>query len=928
MPGFITTLARTNIDWDILVLTECWLPNTHNIPDLPGYNYFFTTSNLTQNEGVVVYVHKNLQCTVVEPPFLDANCLQVTINNNTSLLALYRPPGYRDATNFLASLNDILTRIDHFSDIVVAGDININIHEQCQDLVKHNYLNLLASHGLLPAHSLPTRQNACLDHIILKTRKPATTLVANSSLTDHDTVLLYLSTRISKIKTKKFVNRINYEQLDADFKRLDFSEVYKMLDPNDAAEIMINLIKNTIDLNSKIVKIPNRKQTIKPWITPGLLRCIRHRDKLNKKSKLAPNNDIIKLTFKRYKNYCNKLLKTIKMDYEKKQVEKAGNDTKQVWSVINNMTGRSKGKVNVSTRLLTTLTSPEASINFVNDYFSNIGKHLAEKNMTAQSGPAKPITANNSPHSMVLLPADEGEVARILRSLRDGCSTGVDGISSGILKKHELAVVSPLTYICNLVLSTGKFPKAFKKAIIHPIFKGGDGSRVNNYRPIAVLPVLSKIIERIMNNRLITYLEGNQLLSSIQFGFRAGKSTSDAVHELTDYIVTEMDGGQKVLGIFLDIAKAFDTVSVPNLMSKLESLGIRGVPLDLFKDYLSERTQRVRIGDYLSDERVLTYGTPQGSVIGPTLFLIYVNDIGMLTLPKGRAVMFADDTALVFSGNTWSEVYERAQSGFNIVSKWLRSNLLTLNNDKTHYITFSLKGNPSTSKAPPYTILAHTCPEPHRGQCPCTPLHKAHTVKYLGVIIDKNLGFHEHIDALNSRLRKLMYIFKTIRCVLDTQRLKAVYFALVQSVLTYCITIWGGAPKIRLIDLERTQRAILKVALCKPYRFPTALLYREAEVLTVRQLFILYTLLKQHSLLVYNQTPSSVKRRFNPVQRLKLLTKHSKRFFCHMGGFLYNKVNRVVPIFHLTKAMSKRTLTNYLKGLNYDDTEAMLSVIV
>ncbi|CAB3247271.1 unnamed protein product [Arctia plantaginis] len=150
-----------------------------------------------------------------------------------------------------------------------------------------------------------------------------------------------------------------------------------------------------------------------------------------------------------------------------------------------------------------------------------------------------------------------------------------------------------------------------------------------------------------MNNRLITYLEGNQLLSSIQFGFRAGKSTSDAVHELTDYIVTEMDGGQKVLGIFLDIAKAFDTVSVPNLMSKMESLGIRGVPLDLFKDYLSERTQRVRIGDYLSDERVLTYGTPQGSVIGPTLFLIYVNDIGMLTLPKGRAVMFADDTALV-----------------------------------------------------------------------------------------------------------------------------------------------------------------------------------------------------------------------------------------------------------------------------------------
>lgn len=168
----------------------------------------------------------------------------------------------------------------------------------------------------------------------------------------------------------------------------------------------------------------------------------------------------------------------------------------------------------------------------------------------------------------------------------------------------------------------------------------------------------------------------------------------------------------------------------------------------------------------------------------------------MLALPRGKAVMFADDTALLFSGRTWSEASECAQLGFSVVPKWLRSNLLTLNSEKTHYITFSLKGNPSTPPfASHYTILAHSCPEPHSTGCASLPLQKTHSMKYLGVVIDNVLGFREHIDTLCSRLRKLMYVFKTVRCVLDTKWLKSVYFALVQSVLTYCITIWGGAPK-------------------------------------------------------------------------------------------------------------------------------------
>lgn len=261
--GFHTVLTRSRIHWDIITLTECWLRNNDSVPDLDGYNSFKTSANITQNEGVVVYVHKGYNVSVDEPAFLDANCLQIQIDRDTILLAIYRPPGYKDITNFLNSLNLILMRISQFNNIIISGDINININDNYQDSNKNNYLNLLASFGLLPAHSLPTRLNSCLDHIILKTVLPAKTYVAHSALTDHETVLLYLAKKMPQLNSHKTIVRFNREQLDLDIRRLDFSQIYSIQDPHYAAELMIKLITQAIDSNTKILKVPNRKKSIK-----------------------------------------------------------------------------------------------------------------------------------------------------------------------------------------------------------------------------------------------------------------------------------------------------------------------------------------------------------------------------------------------------------------------------------------------------------------------------------------------------------------------------------------------------------------------------------------------------------------------------------------------------------------------------------------
>lgn len=472
---------------------------------------------------------------------------------------------------------------------------------------------------------------------------------------------------------------------------------------------------------------------------------------------------------------------------------------------------------------------------------------------------------------------------------------------------------------------SGVFPKEFKLAEVIPIYKNGDRDCVNNYRPISILSTLSKLAEKLINKRLINYLETKSLLSKSQFGFRAGISTNDAVHELIDHIVNKLDHKKKVIAIFLDLAKAFDTVSVPLLLTKLQSMGIRDTQLKLFRDYLADRHQRVRIGEFVSDDLPICYGVPQGSVVGPTLFLTFINDLCDLLLQNGKIVTFADDTALIFHGDSWDEVYSLAQSGFNTVTSWLNNNGLTLNVSKTKFVPFSIK-NISPAVHENFYIKAHYCSSAH--SCSCSRLEIAFSIKYLGVMIDNTLSFKHHLDLLSSRTRKLIFVFKNLSRIADKNVIKMVYMALCQSILTYCITVWGGTCKTNLIKLERAQRAVLKVSLSLPFFFPTKDLYLLSDVLTVRQLYILCSALKQHSLIEYDPLLNAnkrVKHRVCPTLTYRS-TAFARKFFDFLGGHLYNKINKKLTVYPLTRANCKRVITAWLKSLNYDDTENLLIV--
>ncbi|XP_026315748.1 uncharacterized protein LOC113227090 [Hyposmocoma kahamanoa] len=817
------------------------------------------------------------------------------------------------------SLGDVLGGLSAFGTVAIIGDINIDITPNKFDTTSLDYQDLIAHYGLYPGHFFTTREDSgtCIDHTILRTSLAATTLVLDATITDHYAVLLSVETN-SRIPCRK-ISRIDFIELDEAINQIDFDTVYSTNDVNVATRCLILPIRLAIKRCTKSYYVSHRRRALKPWITPGLIKCMRHRDNLYRKLKKHPNDEILKLSYKRYRNFCNARIKNAKRHFEREEIRKAGRDGRRLWEAIGKVANVNKPK-NIADLLLKVGSSPQSSIDLVNHFFVNVGPNLAHTNMQS-SGSNYNLPERFYGKSFAMLETDEREVEQLINSLKADCATGWDDISGSLIRRYKNLIIPPLTYICNLSISTGVFPEQFKTAVIHPIYKAGDRGRFNSYRPISVLSALSKILERILNNRLVNFLETTHLLSVNQFGFRKGRSTADAVHQLVDHVVINLDNRRGCLGIFLDLAKAFDTVSIPRLLHKLQSLGLRGPQFDIFRSYLSERTQYVKIGAYTSDAQPITFGVPQGSILGPTLFLVYINDLCDLQLQNCKIFSYADDTALIFSGADWDETYQSAQAGFSVVRRWLNDNLLTLNAEKTKVVPFSIRNHTisDNSQLKIAVISNHV-------SVSTTFLEITNSIKYLGVLIDSNLNFRQHINLLSARIRKLIYIFKSLRHVADPYIMKMVYLALGQSLFTYCISVWGGAARTHFILVERAQRVILKVACFKPYRFPTTDLYDFCQVLTVRQLFILWTVLRQHTLTPYDS--GSDRRNCIVASCDRLRTAFSHRFFCFLGYFLYNKLHRELHIFGLNNFECKKRLANWLQKLNYDDTEKLLHPIV
>ena len=298
--------------------------------------------------------------------------------------------------------------------------------------------------------------------------------------------------------------------------------------------------------------------------------------------------------------------------------------------------------------------------------------------------------SKRSIQSIFLDAVTENEVEFEIRKLRENKSCGHDDIPPKLVKNISKYVIKPLTYIYNQSFLTGSIPDDLKVALVTPVFKANDKEEFSNYRPISVLPCFSKILEKLMYNRLLKYLDQNNILFPSQYGFRRKHSTNLATIELITKISQAIDNNENTLGVFLDLAKAFDTVNHEILLRKLDHYGVRGIVNKWFKNYLTGRKQIVKYKSVQSQSLTITCGVPQGSVLGPLLFLIYMNDVSRCS-KKLSFILFADDTNLFYSHKNVDILYNTMNQELKNITSWLSCNKLSLNVKKTHFMVFKTK---------------------------------------------------------------------------------------------------------------------------------------------------------------------------------------------------------------------------------------------
>ena len=386
-------------------------------------------------------------------------------------------------------------------------------------------------------------------------------------------------------------------------------------------------------------------------------------------------------------------------------------------------------------------TEPQTMSETFNNFFSEIGGKLAKNFPNENNSDFKKYLGNSVNHSMYLFNTSEAEILDIIKSLKNTNSTGYDDFSTKFVKLSAPLIAKDLAKIFNLAINTGTYPDNLKIAKVIPIFKKGDQTSVNNYRPISILSPINKIFEKILYSRLIEYIDKSNILYKYQFGFRKNHSTEHALIELVDQIRSNIGGNEMTCGIFIDLSKAFDTVNHQILIDKLEHYGIRGKALEIFKSYLSNRKQYVQLEKSKSQLRPITCGVPQGSVLGPLFFILFINDL-YKCCPEGKVRLFADDTTIFFHKNNINDIITTGKLIMIQLTNWLRANKLTLNADKSTFTIF--KSHKKIIPNMPETIEFLN-----------QSIKRTSHNKFLGVILDEHLSWSNHITELSNKLKRL-----------------------------------------------------------------------------------------------------------------------------------------------------------------------------
>jgi len=502
------------------------------------------------------------------------------------------------------------------------------------------------------------------------------------------------------------------------------------------------------------------------------------------------------------------------------------NNVRQTWKHINTLLNKTSNKTDFPNKFEhdgVILCNDLDIANGFNQFYINIGKDLATNIKQTTKKPHELLQPLNQVNSFYFAPTDENEIETIIRQMKPKTSFGHDEISPKLLKDTYSSILKPLTYIINLSMSTGTVPNEMKLAKVIPIYKSDDKSKFKNYRPVSLLPAFSKVLERVIYKRLYSYLTQNNILAESQYGFQKNKSTEMAMLELQDRIAKSLASNKWCLGLFLDLSKAFDTLDHKILLIKLGHYGLRGLPLQWFKDYLSNRKQFVFFNNIKSTTQPISYGVPQGSILGPLLFLIYINDLPFL-IKSGSPILFADDSNIIYEADNIAALNTSVNAELPKLDVWFATNKLSVNVKKTKYVIFHPKNKNKTIANFTLTLSGVIL-----DRVPCTT--------FLGLEVQENLSWVDHISKITKKVLKGVSALSRIKRYLSEAALQHIYNSLIQSHLTYGLTCWGSASNTSLKRLIILQKKAIRIVKRARYNSHTNPLFKSLKTLKLPDLY-------------------------------------------------------------------------------------------
>lgn len=837
----------------IISIQETWDINTKNehLLQLNNYKLFYNSRVGKRGGGVAIYVYKNLnselmpELTLMKKLIFETIAIKIKIHNKTMIIGCF----YRSCSQlsdisqneqfdiFLKKFDNWIIKINNLNfPAYICFDSNLDLMKLSNER-SMSFYSLFLTNGFVNLFTKPTRLNnnseTLIDNIITNSSLNTDSFQTIETFSDHNLLGLSIESQIIEKPSMIKEKRIMTQKSIRNFKTLLWEHDWSYL-KDENIDIDNNVENFLISFNSlfnkafELKSYKTKRKSICPYFTEKIKELQNIKNKALKKWKLTKEENH-KLLFNKARNNLRRETRKVKQNFIKEKINKLQFKPKELWRFLSEQTGLGNNakKENSTIECIRAngkmFYGKEQITDIFNNYFSSVAKKIISK-ISPQSSSFKDFLPPRKTKSFGFIPFSFSEIAQLIENLKNKQSCDIFGVSNKLVKQCAIELSIPLTMIINNSIQQGKFPTAFKKVKIIPVYKRkGDPTQLENYRPIAIIPIFAKILEISMNIRLTSFFNANNILSNFQFGYRTNLSVHSAVVTLLNRIGENIENKKYVGSLLLDCEKAFDTVDRSILLQKLENCGIRGSILNWFTSYLSDRKQLVEINGCIGTNEIESnYGVLQGSALSANLFIFYVNDL--ISHLNKKALLYADDVNIVEIASNRNDLDLKMNLTYNLANNWYQANKLSLNAGKTEYIVFEKSISPSLTKCSQSSNLdlsSSHLPE------------ESSSVRYLGIHIDKKLKLEPFFKKIIQRisigshtLNRLKNFFpENIKCLL--------YNAFVHSHLEFCSIYLQMASKSDLKIITKIQKYAIRAVAGENSRAHTAHIFQRLKILPI-----------------------------------------------------------------------------------------------